>query len=464
MELVSNNPYRILGVFSDASLKEITANKTKLIRYASVGKSVSCDADKDDILPPIGRTPENLEKAFADLSLSQDKLRHALFWFAKGDTTSDGESWSTLVNTGVLALVNGNWGKAINCLTKVIHTTSYRTAMVKAICGDTFQMEESELATMFIDGLKEERPASDLYPLFVANGFDALDAGYLKESMTNEPTEKLNAEINKAQAVKDDGAAIYKAGSTLLDNAKPLLEQLERLIGTDSVEYKLLADKCANTVLQCCIDSFNAFQKELEDNNGAENFREYAPKIKALIHAIGTFKISETVKDRIASNMKTITEIVEDLDSYIINNSNTCFYCEKNEADPSAKHTFMMYLVTGRDHVFNKRTVYFKQLELSVNRCEQCKRIHQKYKRLITTIILLCILVSVIISCAIAKDTAVGLLFGGIPGGVVALITCLILKSQMKKKFHVKMLTDTKGHPTVKRLKNEGWTSHKPSA
>ena len=93
----------------------------------------------------------------------------------------------------------------------------------------------------------------------------------------------VNIEISKAKLVKEDGVAMYEAGAALQRNAKPLLEQLEGLLGAESMEYKLLVDKCAKTVLQCGIDSFNTLQNKIEDGE-AERFKEYAPKIKSLLN------------------------------------------------------------------------------------------------------------------------------------------------------------------------------------
>ena len=62
MNAIAHNPYRILGVFANASLREITANKTKLSRYASVGRSVSFDADLDGVLSPVDRSESNIER------------------------------------------------------------------------------------------------------------------------------------------------------------------------------------------------------------------------------------------------------------------------------------------------------------------------------------------------------------------------------------------------------------------
>ena len=273
MELIKNNPYRILGVFSNASLKEITANKTKLDRYTSVGKSVTFDAALEGLLSPINRKAEDVEKAFSELSLPQDKLKYSLFWFVK-DTNFDEmalgylkagntdkaielfgkrESWSGLLNTAVLSMVQGNFGEAIKCLTKVIHTLDYRTALVNAVCGDTYQIEELDLARVFVDGMRTMMPINELYALFSANGYDTSDADYLKGNMIEEPREKLQAEIVKAKAANEDGVEIFEAGATLQHNALPLLEQLEELLGGSNLEYKLLATRhtaSCNTVRQ----------------------------------------------------------------------------------------------------------------------------------------------------------------------------------------------------------------------
>lgn len=482
MELIDKNPYRILGVFSNASLKEITANKTKLARYASVGKSVSFDADMDGVLPPVTRTAESVEKAFADLSLPQDKLKHALFWFVK-DTNFDElalghlnagsvdkaaelfgkrESWSGLMNTGVLAMVQGDMGIAIGCLTKVIHTSDYRTAMLNAVCGDTFQIKEAELAKQFVDKLKEMRPASELYPLFVANSFDISDADYLKGSMTDEPTEKLNAEISKAKAVKEDGVAMYEAGAALQRNAKPLLEQLEGLLGVSSMEYKLLVDKCAKAVLQCCIDSFNSLQNKIDDGE-AECFKEYAPKVKALLASVDTTKVSDVVKGRIETNLKTISEVVDDLDGYVLSNSHLCYYCGKNKAVPSAQYKQEMFLETGRNRTFNKRQVFFKQCEIGIDRCEQCKEIHDKGSGGILAVYAL-FAIAGIVALSIIANVILGIFVGWMPGLLIGYIVESIVDGNKRKKYHVKVEKDIYEHPLVKRLMKEGWTTTKPTA
>lgn len=482
MEKIVNNPYRILGVFSNASLKDITANKTKLVRYASVGKSVSFDSDLNSILPPVERTEASVEKAFADLSLPQDKLKYALFWFVKDNAIDEmalghlnagnsdkaeelfekRESWSGLHNAGVLALIRNNWGKALGCLTKVIHISDYRSALVNAVCGDTYQIEESDLARMFVDSIRAIKSASELYTLFSANGYDNSEANYLKGSMTDEPKEKLNAEISKVKAAKENGVTMYEAGTVFQQNAQPLLKQLEGLLGADSMEYKLLVDKYAKALLQCCIDSFNTLQNKIDDGE-AVLFKEYAPKIKALLESIDIAKVSDVVKGRIETNMKTISEVVEDLDGYVLSNSHLCYYCGKNKAVPSAQFKQMMYLETERKTTFNKRQVFFKQLEIGIDRCEQCKEIHDKGSGGILAVYAIFAIAGIIV-LSVFTSFLLGLFVGWIPGVIIGYIVESISDGSKRRKYHVKVEKDIYEHPLVKRLTKEGWTTTKPTA
>lgn len=482
MEVVKYNPYRILGVFANSSLKEITANKTKLARYTSVGKNVNFDTDMESLLGAAPRTVENVEKAFSDLSLPQDKLRNAFFWFAKDSSIDEmalsylntgnlekaielfekRENWSSLINSSILALIKNDYSKSISQLTKVIHNSDYRNSFVNAICGDTFQIEENDLSKLYIDSLKGLKSLTELYQLFSENSDNVWETDYLKASVIDEPKNHLNDEINKAKMVHDNGVAIYDTAANLCTIAKPLLVSLEDMLGLDSTEYKLLTDKYAKTVLQCCIDSFNALQKEM-DNGSADQFKEYAPKIKSLLESIDKSKLSAVVTGRIESNLKTISEIVTNLDAYIISQSHLCYYCGKNKALPSAQYKQEMFLETGRNRTFNKRQVFFKQCEIGIDRCEQCKEIHDKGSGGILAVYAL-FAIAGIVALSIIANVILGIIVGWLPGLLIGYIVESIVDGNKRKKYHVKVEKDIYEHPLVKRLMKEGWTTTEPTA
>jgi len=301
---VVNNPYRILGVFSNATLKEITANKTKLARYASVGKSVSFDADMNGVLPPPTRTSESVEKAFADLSLAQDKLKHALFWFVK-DTSFDEmalghlnagnvdkaveilekrETWSSLLNLGVLAMIHDDYDTAVGNIIQIIREydgNEYLEKFVASICGDTFQIEDDDVAHIFIDALLEELEPMEVRRLFIDNGAIVDDDDYIQEKIIGLPINRIKSEISKVKNVDPDNAtASYLAGKELMESTKRDLKMIKDVCGDGDSNYGMIADNLAKQILQCGINYYNeTFDEQYERLEKAMELQNYALSI-----------------------------------------------------------------------------------------------------------------------------------------------------------------------------------------
>ena len=80
MNLIQENPYRIIGIVANASEKEIQKQKSKLLRYASIGKQVKGAFDVS-FLDQIERDENQVKQAFSKIEQNQDKINHALFWF-----------------------------------------------------------------------------------------------------------------------------------------------------------------------------------------------------------------------------------------------------------------------------------------------------------------------------------------------------------------------------------------------
>lgn len=313
-ELVSQNPYRMLGVFSDATLKEITANKTKLARYSSVGKTVSFDADLDALLSPLNRTAEGIEKAFADLSLPQDKIKYALTWFVKGgsiegialDHIKSGnydkafeilqkkETWSSLLNQGALSLARKDVEGAVASITKLIHEEDYRNSFAASIGGEAFTIDEDELAHSFIDMLMAGNESPALLDVFEQNGEAAEDDVYIRKKLTDAPVSRIKAAIAKAKGANpDDSRASYLAGKTLMDDTKGDLAKLKGICGEDTI-YSMTADSLAKQILQCGINYYNeSLDDQYERIDKAMELQKYALDI-----AVGSI-----AKDRCKENV-----------------------------------------------------------------------------------------------------------------------------------------------------------------
>lgn len=277
MNLIENNPFRILGVFSNAKPAEIVSNCDEMEAYLSIGKSISFDLDFNNVMPVVNRTSQTVEQAKKQINLPKDKLKYALFWFVKdsssthalnhlknGDIESANkvfeieDSFATFINQAVVAMIRNDLGTAISHTSKMIHDYEPCNAFVKTICGEAFSISEDEMAHLYIDTLLEENNTSDLMDLFQENGTSQDDDDYLRERAINEPVSRINTAIAKAKALKrDDADTNYKAGKALMNGTKNDLAEVKSLLGASDMKYQMLADDLANTILQCGINYYN---------------------------------------------------------------------------------------------------------------------------------------------------------------------------------------------------------------
>lgn len=110
MNLINNNPYRILGLPLTATEREIAKQVNTLATYAEMGKTKSLDRDFP-FLTPIDRTPHAIEEAKKQIEQSESKLLYSLFWFWKNNSADE---------LALEVLKEGNTSKAISIWEKSI--------------------------------------------------------------------------------------------------------------------------------------------------------------------------------------------------------------------------------------------------------------------------------------------------------------------------------------------------------
>ena len=287
LEAIVQNPFRVLGVYSNSRQADIVRNIGRMKAYLNVGKAIEFESDMSAVLPPISRTLASSQNAQAAITLPIDKIRHALFWFCKVDPIDDAglnnlasgdtekalsifskkESFSTLLNQAVLSMIVCDYTKAVGFYSTLIHSFTFRDQLCNAICGDTFQITEEELSHFVIDELLHEIKAVTLLGLVR----DDNDKSYLKEAAIKEPLSIINGEIAKAKnSSANDATSFLKAGKTLMQNTRAALATLRLIVGVDDMQYQSAVDNLAKQVLQCGINYFN----KSEDNNAVDNALE----------------------------------------------------------------------------------------------------------------------------------------------------------------------------------------------
>jgi len=78
MKIIHKNPYRIAGILSNATERELQKQKTRIKAFAKVGKEIKSDYDFQ-ILESIFRTEDSVNKAFSSIEQNQDKINYAFF-------------------------------------------------------------------------------------------------------------------------------------------------------------------------------------------------------------------------------------------------------------------------------------------------------------------------------------------------------------------------------------------------
>ncbi|HOV32958.1 MAG TPA: hypothetical protein PLX23_06310 [Candidatus Hydrogenedens sp.] len=95
MKNVLNNPYRLIGILSNATQKERINQVNKIKKYLMASKDIENDYSFSCI-GPIERTIDIIEKADKELYKSDERVKHALFWFYNGNPITDDVAFDRL--------------------------------------------------------------------------------------------------------------------------------------------------------------------------------------------------------------------------------------------------------------------------------------------------------------------------------------------------------------------------------
>ncbi|MEI7422018.1 MAG: hypothetical protein WCK18_07980 [Prolixibacteraceae bacterium] len=87
MDAIFNNPFRVLGLSTTASDKEIAKRVSDLLIYAEMGKKVSYDTDLP-FLGEIDRSAQSVKKAVQKIELPENRIFYSLLWFDLKDSIS----------------------------------------------------------------------------------------------------------------------------------------------------------------------------------------------------------------------------------------------------------------------------------------------------------------------------------------------------------------------------------------
>jgi len=328
--LVGKNPYRILGVYANATSKEMQKNLSRISAFAKVGRSEGFPTDfsaafrvasalmrvefEAAVFEPR-RDEAAVAAAQAQLHSAGDRLVHLCFWWTCA-TPADEAAFRKL-ETGDLMGALAVWNRAHN-VSAVVNamTTSWLladTATVGAKAEELFCTMGDELCALVDPTLRLE-PEALIRRFFVA----LTEVGCRVETLPQGTYEvwrrlwseyaampylcAIEKEVAAAASLGDVPAENLQAAKRLKTLAVRVLPQLKKIYADDVLAYQVQADKLAEAVLQRAIVFFN------ESGGGEAVYQAMPLQQYALSIAEG-----EPARQRCRENVAVLQEWVDDL-------------------------------------------------------------------------------------------------------------------------------------------------------
>lgn len=260
---ISDNPLRVLGVFANATQRQIEKNKAQLRAFAHVGQQVELPLWLNGLklLPPLtGITEERLAQAQAQLSLEKERDRHALFWFEQDkDHAQDEDIAITLLNGNhvdaaremwekrsdraalknllLLAVMDDDWKEIATCATLLFKddTASFRTFMAEMV----------KLSP------KANGPLSlDLLPHFT----DWAWRTEMKQMLVRNHKQFLDEAIDRLKRTKSEDIIVLKEEIERMMAVRNRVDALKRMLGKNSFTYSCYAKETAKVLMKAIMD------------------------------------------------------------------------------------------------------------------------------------------------------------------------------------------------------------------
>ena len=319
MNVLNNNPYRLLGVYANSPTKERLANHNRMKAFLKVGKPVSFPLDLPQYLQPINRIDALVADAEAKLALPKDQMFYAQFWFVKttplddvafnhliaGELSKAEEIWqkketlSSLQNRIVCALMRDDYAQALSCAEALYGNMQYVNQFVLAVIGTGGNVDVTNLPFTFLNILCEEIGVQKILP-HIAN---SIWKKYISGKAISPLIDTIQNAIAIAKKSRGKGSqARLEAGEVLMKGTKATLQQLKSLLPKTDLQYQMIADKLGLEILQCGIDYFNEAD-EADTAHKAMKLQKYAKDIV----------VGQMAKDGCKENVDILQKIIDNL-------------------------------------------------------------------------------------------------------------------------------------------------------
>jgi hypothetical protein len=374
MQLICENPYRILGLSNTATDREIAKRVSDLSVYVEMGKEINYNYDFIEFAP-LERNIETIKEAERKLEQPKDILLHSLFWFSFDSNNNYIENLNInnrleiinnipnnnafdLHNKAIITLFSKNDFKTIktgiNYFNDFLAHTSFNDFIDKIVSersSKTYNADDIFFDELLKEIIKTFEP-KDILELFK----NTHQEEYITSTIIKPIIHNIESEIETANVFTTKYPEnAYKFGKKLINNTSENLKNLESILSENDLMFISISNKLAEQILDCSIAYFNENYESNETNIGS-NALELAETAKQIAK-------SSLLKDRIEKNIPNIKAWVE---------RTTCFFCAKKKKTRK-NIRIKLHKVTSHSH----GSIRYEKIEIGVPRCLNCSIKHK---------------------------------------------------------------------------------------
>ena len=342
IEVVKNNPFRILGLQATVSDKEIAKRVAELEVYIKMGKRKKYESD----FPFLGnfkRNSETLQEAVNKLNNPVERIFYSLFWFDNIEefefeklkeenideaititkNSSDNRKVESIIqfsgykNLSILYLYkiynddeneDEYFKKYFYAFSKFI-TSNYLSNYLKLITKKINIIDSNSVIKKYLDVV--DKIISDYLLIDIESDRNFIECfidslyhypdeikKYEREKHTQIALKKIRSEIkNCIIKRKKEPEEAYEFGIYLYDETNEYLLFIKNIITVSDVRYQTISDKLAEEILQCSIDYYNRYYDSDDDIDPGEESLE-------LSEYANSIAVGERLKEKIRKDLE----------------------------------------------------------------------------------------------------------------------------------------------------------------
>lgn len=284
LNIINNNPFRILGLFANASKKDIISSQTKIKAFIKVGKTIVFPLDTIPGLPEVTRDMDSLSKSMKELERPVDQLKAMLFWFVEltpldkialnnlmsGDSGKAIEIWSSTDNASSILnrlttyTILKDWDNIAKVSEALFSESNYTNELCSRV-SDTLRYNSAKLARLYFETICNENPSVlwKIYKTSEAN--QALSAGKTRSAVWTSEIKKVLASY-LSKRTENQFLEIQKIPKeNIAERAQKVLALLKQInwenrkeVMDEGLDLSYLRDKVAEAGIQCAVELYNS--------------------------------------------------------------------------------------------------------------------------------------------------------------------------------------------------------------